>query len=69
MGDDVADIDAFDTIRALSRGAIFRGLALGVIGEETPTNVAEGADLLLRGVSEVEAFLIWLDETIPPKLH
>ena len=69
MGDDVADIDAFDTIHALSRDAIFQGLAIGVVGEETPPNVAEGADLLLRGVSEVEAFLGWLDKTIPPKLH
>lgn len=65
MGDDVADIDAFDTIRTLSRGTMFRGLALGVVGEETPPEVAERADLLLRGVSEVEAFLSWLDETIP----
>ena len=66
MGDDVSDIDAFDTIRALSRGAIFQGLAIGVVGEETPPEVAERADLLLRGVSEVEAFLSWLDQTIPP---
>jgi trehalose 6-phosphate phosphatase len=65
MGDDVSDIDAFDTMRALSRGAEFQGLALGVVGEETPPNVAERANLLLRGVSEVEAFLGWLDETIP----
>ena len=65
MGDDVADIDAFDTIRTLSRGTMFRGLALGVVGEETPPEVAERADLLLRGVSEVEAFLSWLDEIIP----
>jgi len=40
-----------------------------VVGEETPPGVAERADLLLRGVSEVEVFLSWLDETIPPKLH
>ena len=69
MGDDVSDIDAFDTMRALSRGAIFQGLALGVVGEETPPGVAERAYFLLRGVSEVEAFLSWLDEIIPPKLH
>ncbi len=65
MGDDVADIDAFDNLQALSQGAEFRGLAIGVVGEETPPEVAERADLLLRGVSEVEAFLGWLDETIP----
>ncbi|MBA7600022.1 hypothetical protein ES703_07068 [subsurface metagenome] len=69
MGDDVSDIDAFDTMHALSRSTAFQGLALGVVGEETPPNVAERADLLLRGVDEVEAFLKWLDETIPPKSH
>jgi len=69
MGDDVSDIDAFDTMHALSRSPAFQGLALGVVGEETPPNVAERADLLLRGVDEVEAFLKWLDETIPPKSH
>jgi len=68
MGDDVADIDAFDAIRDLSRSAIFQGLALGVVGEETPPEVAERADLLLGGVSEAEAFLGWLDDTIPPRL-
>ncbi|MBA7686082.1 hypothetical protein ES703_94520 [subsurface metagenome] len=69
MGDDVSDIDAFDTMHALSRSTAFKGLALGVVGEETPPNVAERADLLLRGVGEVEAFLKWLDETILPKSH
>jgi len=67
MGDDVADIDAFDTIRTLSRGAEFQGLALGVVGEETPPEVAEHVNLVLRGVSEVEAFLGWLDKIMPPK--
>jgi trehalose 6-phosphate phosphatase len=67
MGDDVADIDAFEAIRTLSRGAEFQGLALGVVGEETPPEVAGRADFLLRGVGEVEAFLGWLDENIPPK--
>jgi len=64
MGDDVADIDAFDTIHALSGGAAFQGLALGVVGEETPPGVAEKADLLLRGVGEVADFLGWLEKTL-----
>jgi len=66
MGDDVADIDAFSTMQALSQGAEFKGLAIGVVGEEAPPEVAERADLILKGVSEVEAFLGWLDEIIPP---
>jgi len=64
LGDDVADIDAFNAIHSLSEGTEFQGLAIGVVGEETPPNVAEKADLILRGVSEVEEFLGWLDETI-----
>jgi len=69
MGDDVSDIDAFDTMRDLSRSDTFQGLALGVIAEETQTNVAKRADLILRGVSEVESFLRWLDKTILPYSH
>lgn len=69
LGDDVADIDAFDTIRALSRGGGFQGLSLGVIGAETPPEVAEHVNLVLRGVSEAEAFLEWLDEITLPKSH
>ena len=67
MGDDVSDVDAFDTMHALSHSTLFQGLALGVVGEETPPQVAERADLLLMGVSEVEAFLEWLDKTIAHK--
>jgi trehalose 6-phosphate phosphatase len=67
MGDDVADIDAFNVMHDFSKGGEFQGLALGVVGEETPPNVAENADLILRGVSEVEAFLGWLGETKPRK--
>lgn len=65
MGDDVADIGAFNVMRELSCGPRFHGLALGVIGAETPPDVAENVDLVLRGVSEVEAFLGWLVENIP----
>ena len=69
MGDDVSDIDAFDTIRALPHCKTSRGLAIGVIGDETPPEVTERADLILRGVREVETFLNWLDETVPTKSH
>lgn len=64
LGDDVADIDAFNAIHDLTEDGTFQGLAIGVVGEETPPNVAENADLVLRGVNEVEKFLGWLDETI-----
>lgn len=66
LGDDVADIGAFNVMRELSGSGQFAGLALGVIGEETPPDVADSVDFILRGVNEVETFLSWLVETIPP---
>jgi trehalose 6-phosphate phosphatase len=67
LGDDVADIDAFDTLRRLSGGAAFQGFGLGVVGEETPPEVAQRAHFLLRGVVEVERFLGWMEANLPPR--
>ncbi len=63
LGDDVTDIDAF---AALYRpGLPFRGLALAVMGEETPPRLVAEADYLLRGVADVERFLGWLAQSRP----
>ena len=57
IGDDVTDVDAFRALRGLvSRGAC-RGLALGVLGSETPPEVAQESDMVLSGVPEVEELL------------
>ena len=57
IGDDVTDVDAFRAIHSLSSWGRCRGLALGVVGADTPPEVEEEADFLLRGVPEVEELL------------
>ena len=62
LGDDVTDVDAFRALHALSAQGSFRGLALGVLGQNTPPDIEQEADLLLRGVPEVEELLQRLAE-------
>ena len=57
IGDDVTDVDAFRAIHSLLSWGRCRGLALGVVGADTPPEVEEEADFLLRGVPEVEELL------------
>ncbi len=55
LGDDLTDVDIFV---ALHRKELpFKGLAIGVIGKETPPQVLKEADFSLNGVSDVERFL------------
>jgi len=61
VGDDSSDVDAF---RAMHADGL-KGLAVGVIGQETPPGVTEEADLTLNGVGDVERFLVWLAEAAP----
>jgi trehalose-phosphatase len=61
LGDDISDVAAFSAIRS----ARLKGLALGVIGQETPHQVEKEADFTLNGVRDVERFLRWLAETVP----
>ena len=63
LGDDISDVDAFNALHLKSPP--FKGLALGVIGKETPSQVERGADFTLNGVSDVEQFLKWLTENVP----
>jgi trehalose 6-phosphate phosphatase len=65
LGDDVTDVDAFRALHALSSQGGFRGLALGVLGQNTPSDIEQEADLLLRGVPEVEELLQRLAEASP----
>jgi len=57
MGDDVTDVAAFRALHSLSSQGRCLGLALGVLGPDTPSEVEQEADLLLRGVPEVEELL------------
>lgn len=61
LGDDTSDVAAFIAIRS----APLRGLALGVIGQETPHQVEKEADFTLNGVRDVERFLRWLADAVP----
>jgi len=61
LGDDASDVQAFAAMHAQG----FHGLAVGVIGRETPQGVAEEADFTLNGVGDVERFLVWLAGAAP----
>lgn len=65
LGDDMTDIDAFVAIHNKKKEPSFKGLALGVVDEETPSLVEKEADFTLNGVGDVERFLNWLIETVP----
>ena len=62
IGDDVTDVDAFRSLHGLVSGGACRGLALGVVGAETPPEIARESDLVLSGVREVEELLRRLAE-------
>ena len=47
------------------RPASFKGLAVGVISEETPQQLEKEADFTLDGVGDVERFLTWLAGVAP----
>jgi len=63
LGDDITDVDAFAAMHRQTPS--FKGLALGVIDEETTWQVKEEADFTLNGVGDVERFLGWLAEIVP----
>ena len=58
LGDDVTDTNAFEAMHE----AGLRGAAIAVLGEESPDELRQTADLTLNGVSDVERFLAWLAE-------
>jgi len=55
LGDDLTDVDTFVALH--KKEPPFKGLAIGVIGEGTPSQVAKEADFILNGVTDVERFL------------
>ncbi len=60
LGDDTTDVDAMRVARALRASGDAYTLAVGVDVPGTPESVRETADVLVSGVSGVEAFLSWL---------
>jgi trehalose 6-phosphate phosphatase len=60
-GDDITDLDAFAALRALrDEGTLTTALCVGVASDETPHELAEGADLLVDGPAGVRALLTTL---------
>ena len=57
LGDDSTDVDAFRALHALASEGVCAGLALGVLGRNTPAALEQEADILLSGVAEVEDLL------------
>ena len=65
LGDDVTDVDAFKALHALTSEGLCVGLALGVLGQNTPPDIEQEADLLLDGVAETEELLQRIANTYP----
>lgn len=58
VGDDATDADAFAALRRLrEEGAIEQAVCLGVLSDETPESVRDGADLTVPGQSSVPGVL------------
>ena len=55
LGDDQTDVDVFVAFH--QKGLSFKGLAIGVTGEEAAPQVALQADFVVNGVGDVERFL------------
>ena len=63
LGDDVTDVDAFKALHALTSEGLCVGLALGVLGQNTPLDIEQEADLLLGDVAEAEELLQRIADT------
>ena len=65
LGDDTTDVDALQALRELARTGSVRKLGVAVVHADSPHALVEAADYSLNGVSEVGAFLGWLDKVAP----
>jgi trehalose 6-phosphate phosphatase len=64
LGDDYPDLHAFETLAHLRQWEDVLALSVGVAGPESPSELADRADVLLAGPEQVEAFLQELVETL-----
>ena len=60
LGDDRTDLDAFRALRELSAASVCRGVAVAVLQEESPPDLARSADVTVAGVARVPELLRWL---------
>jgi trehalose 6-phosphate phosphatase len=59
IGNDLSDVDAFEAVQTMRAQGTCYGAAVGVQGEWTSSEVSK-ADLLVQGITGVEALLAWL---------
>jgi trehalose 6-phosphate phosphatase len=64
LGDDYPDLHAFETLAQLRQREDLLALSVGVAGPESPSELADRADVLLAGPEQVEAFLQELVEAL-----
>ena len=64
LGDDVTDVNMFKAAAELQAGGSLKAVNIGVVGDETPAEVMEATEHRLSGVDEVEAFLVWLSNSL-----
>ena len=64
LGDDITDVDAFALLRKLRTTGKVSGLAIAVLGAETPRKLVEIADATLQGVPDVERFFQWIAQEV-----
>lgn len=60
LGDDRTDIDAFAALRALARAGDCAGVAVAILQDEAPPELAAAADVTLDSIERVPALLRWL---------
>ena len=60
LGDDQTDIDAFQALRRLTGEGVCQGMAVAVLHDEAPAQLAAEADMALPGAEAVPGFLRWL---------
>lgn len=65
LGDDRTDIDAFRALRQLTEQGVCRGVAIAVLHDEAPPNLAAEADLALDSIERVPVLLRWLIRAAP----
>ncbi|HST90202.1 MAG TPA: trehalose-phosphatase [Ktedonobacterales bacterium] len=60
LGDDRTDIDAFRALRRLTNEGACRGVAVAILHNEAPADLAAEADVTLDSIQRVPALLRWL---------
>lgn len=64
LGDDTTDADALKMAQHLRQKNICYSVSIGVESDETPDIVTVSSDVMVDGISGVEAFLAWLLESV-----